>query len=346
MTVKMWFFEFLAPYHVGWRKPERIIDHFTLVRALTSIAVLSGDKEFLEMLKEASAGNYEFMASALLLAAPTEGGMYRLLAPFPSIPATFKPSKLGVYWITLSALKPLVNCAHNCIIQNSWPLLVDTESSSGERIFRIKCFEKSSWCNGEFRSVGGVLYLSGDDNVASSPSLELVTEYRNSIDRVTGSADLFTVAGYKPSSLLWFAIKSDKEDLLYHVDSLLTFLEETGIGGYRSRGWGRFRLVEASVDDGDLRVLEQYTGWVVGRLHAALASVYKGYDPDRSFGFLRVIAGVAGPPFDEHQLPAIRALDVGSLVYARDPSPTYFEELETSVGSLIFFSPLCIVGGE
>ena len=69
---------------------------------------------------------------------------------------------------------------------------------------------------------------------------DYVTEYKNRISRVSQMSDIFTIVGYFPHYTMGFIV-SDWNDKL---ERALRLLEKTGIGGERSIGFGKFKVVE------------------------------------------------------------------------------------------------------
>lgn len=77
------------------------------------------------------------------------------------------------------------------------------------------------------RRIGDVVCLD-DDCSGFTPInkdfFERVKEHRNRIDRVSGSADVFTIEGIKPNTLLWMAFEGS-EEISRVVESLGSLME-------------------------------------------------------------------------------------------------------------------------
>jgi len=69
---------------------------------------------------------------------------------------------------------------------------------------------------------------------------EYVTEYKNRISRVSQMSDIFAIVGYFPQYTMGF-IASEWNNKL---ERALRLLEKAGIGGERSIGFGKFKVVE------------------------------------------------------------------------------------------------------
>lgn len=319
MPVRLFFTSFSKGYHVGWRRPERIVDHTTLLRALTSVAYSLGDGWLVE---EIASGRLP--ATALLPAIPV-GSCVKLLAPFPVLPARVKASKLGVSWITLHSAHEVVELAQRCARASSWPVL----SGTRDKVV-VEC--KGGGDKLELNVWRGIACAPGDEykllrerSEAPARLFEELVEYHNRIDRVTGAADLYRLSGWAPRTPLWLAVKGE-EGVLRHIEAALEALGELGIGGYRSRGWGSFKLSRnLKPCDLDVEVLERYSKWNNG-YNMLLGSMPLGradwINERLSFAKPRIFMGISGQAHDECKLPVVGAMDIGGLVYATTiPSP-------------------------
>ena len=341
MPIQVFFLEFLKGYHVGWRRAKAIIDHTTILRALMSIAYSLGDTLLIDKLSRGE------IASTALLPAIENGGRARLLTPFPILPSLVKASRLGVSWTTLYALNKITSFAQRCVEARGKPMLMGRE---GDRVV-LRCIGTEKELRLAIRS--GVACVEGDDCSSlpsvPSPLLERISEYHNRIDRVTGAADLYRLDGWKPNTLLWLGIGGD-EEALKHVASVLEILSELGIGAYRSRGWGLFKLRAVAVHELEKTVLDRCVGWRSG-YNALLGSALPAdwLDPSLTYARPTVITGISGPSFEEYRLPLIQAMDVSSLVYAKKaPSPTLIRvstSLPNREASMIF-NPLVVSSCE
>ena len=93
---------------------------------------------------------------------------------------------------------------------------------------------------------------------------ERVVVYRNRIDRVTGAADPFSFPAVVYKTEMGFLAQGWSRKL----GRALKLLSETGIGGDRNLGYGRFEMVgEKEIDVGDFRSEYKYLtarGWAEG----------------------------------------------------------------------------------
>lgn len=342
MPIRLFFIVFSKGYHVGWRRPEKIIDHVTLLRALMSVAYSLGDEW---LAREIASGCLS--ATALLPAVPV-GKCTRLLTVFPTLPAIVKASKLGVSWITLHAAHRVVTLAQKCANTSTWPVL----SSVKDKLL-IKC--QSGEDKLELDVWRGVACVPGEDCRSLQEGLEApielfeeLVEYHNRIDRVTGAADLYRLSGWAPRVPLWLAVRGE-EKVLRHVEASLEALRELGIGGYRSRGWGSFKLVgDARPCSLDMEVLEGYSAWSTG-YNMLLGSMFlervDWIDGRLSFAKPRIFMGISGQVYDEYRLPVIEAMDIGSLVYARSTPSLVVYKIGTASPhgkAYIVFNPLVV----
>jgi len=341
MPLRLFFLEFPKGYHVGWRKASMIVDHTTLLRALASVAYMVDDQFLVNEIVEGKLATSSLLPSL----ASADRQCYRLLTVFPTLPSLVKLSKLGVSWATLPAVREVLVFVRECVEGGGAPVIVGggddfIEIGCGDRSLRLKVVERIACVDGDDCRLLGKPRL---------PLFEKIEEYHNRIDRVTGSADLFRLEGWKTNTPLWACFKGSSEALA-HVESLLKILGELGLGAYRSRGWGAFRVVEdVKPCDIDGKVLDRNTGWETG-YNLLLGSILPGeprgwLDESRSFALPTVIGGIAGPVFEEYRLPLIRALGVGGLVYAKSKPRARVVWVRTSVpgrGVWIVFNPLVV----
>ncbi|MET1101571.1 MAG: hypothetical protein ABWW69_03730, partial [Pyrodictiaceae archaeon] len=254
MKTRVLFFAFKRGYHVGWRRPEKIVDHVTVLRALLSTAFMLGRRGFVESVRSG-----ELAASALLPALPMGDGEARLLSLFPPLPALVKRSKLGLSWATLPASHAIVVFANDCASKGGLPLLARAKDGG------IGVFCR----NGDGGRLlldlreGGIACLPGEDcnslPRAPTPILEKVEEYHNRIDRVTGAADLYRVSGWRPQAPLWLGLHG-VESVVDEAEALARILGELGLGAYRSRGWGFFSVEELKPHRLDEAILQNSIG--------------------------------------------------------------------------------------
>ena len=302
-------------YHVGWREPRRVVDHTTVMRALIYVSHIAGAGKCAELLTRG-----ELEASALL---PTivVGREARLLAPFPKIPCLGKASRIRGLFVTLSTLKQMVSYIAKCVSGGGTPVAREAQDK-----IDVDCVGGSVQPLELYR-VKGVACLANECNALApyTPEelYELVVEYRNRIDRLSGSADVYEVYGVKPLTPLWLALRGGEEAIRCGI-SLLELLQRFGIGGLRSRGWGKFTLnLQPQINPNDLDVLNTLSGWVKG-VNYILGLMTPGnwLDPEHSYATREVVMGRSGPSMNEYRLPLIYAMDVGSIVFAKEiPKP-------------------------
>ncbi|OYT37411.1 MAG: hypothetical protein B6U89_07330 [Desulfurococcales archaeon ex4484_58] len=352
MYSRLYFVKFRTPYHVGWREIRSIIDHTTILRALIYISSIIGLEGFIKYIKK---GNLR--ATALLPLVKTDE-TYRLLTIFPRLPSKVKVTKLGVKWITLSGLKTLLDHTTKCIKDEGISFIREKTDSS----LKITCFNRELTHEKDQLELS-ILKKKTDKSptsivdsmngktkfVEEEPIFKDIFSYRNRIDRITGSADPFILLGYLPENFLWLYFKSN-EDRFKTVFELLKLLGEMGLGAYRSRGWGRFYLIEdLDVDQGDLEVLEKYSEWNINSYNALLGSMLfteEIIDFNKSYIYLSRIEGRSGPSNNEYILPTINVADVGSIVFLKYRPKYVVTEITTSYPykPIIIFNPV-VIGG-
>lgn len=323
-------------YHVGWREPKRIVDHTTILRALIYTAYLTGSERCAELVIRG-----ELEASALL-PTTTVGKELRLLAPFPKIPCLGKAARIRGSFITLSTLKQVMDFVTKCASEKGVPIVQEVQI---DRI-AINCTTSSAVKPLELKRVKGVVCVDGEcSEIAPHIPEELftfVTEYRNRIDRLSGSADVYEVYGVKPFTPLWLAFRGSEEAIKCSLN-LLEALQKFGIGGLRSRGWGRFRLeLDLTIRSEDLEVLTKFSGWVQGYNYTlGFMTPGKWMDSVSSYATREVVIGRSGPSINEYRLPLVYVMDIGSVVYAKDiPKP---HALHIDDGrAVLLFNPVVI----
>jgi len=321
-------------YHVGWREARRIIDHTTLLRALLHVAHLTGSGGCAEKLLK---GGLE--ASALLPALPA-GNEVRLLAPFPRIPCLGKATRIRGLYLTLTTLRRLLLPVSQCLQIGGTP--VARESGLGSVIVYCAGAPAQSL---ELATLGSIACFRDECDALAPYALDelyvMVAEYRNRIDRLTGAADPFETYGFKPLTPHWLVLKGDG-DAVECGFTLLEILQRFGLGGLRSRGWGRFKLSrDAAINAGDHDVLAKSSGWTRG-VNYTLGLMTPGnwVDSERTFATREIVMGRSGPSNNEYKLPIVYAMDVGSIVSAREiPSPRV---LSLGGRAVMIFNPVVV----
>ncbi|MEM1679499.1 MAG: hypothetical protein QXY26_09365 [Ignisphaera sp.] len=327
MVFKALVLEFEKGYHIGWREPRAVIDHTTVLRALLYSSYLLNSEKCVELIKDGS------LRATALLPTVTIDGLARPLLPFPRLPSYVKVSEIRKLWITPQGLKYVFEFVEGCNNSSGTPI-VDEVGGNG---ISILCHRSGN--SVRLRRIGDVVCLDDDCNgftPINKDFFERVKEHRNRIDRVSSSADVFTIEGIKPNTLLWMAFEGS-EEAVRCTENLVKLLEFLGLGGFRSRGWGKFRITSIEIDKQFLNTMIGMIGWDKG-YNLLLGSMPLGQwmDPHRSFLEVGTIMGRAGPPQDEYVLPVIKVLDVGSLVYIVSVPSHKLMSLNNNRATLIF----------
>jgi len=341
VTTKVIVLTFDKGYHVGWREPRKIVDHKTILRALIYVARLINAEKCIERFVRGELG-----ASALLPTIVLDNEV-RLLAPFPRIPCLGKAARIRGLFVTLSTLKCVLDFIAKCVNAEGAPVaqeVVVGKVGNSERV-AIKCVDGLQMTL-ELERIRGVVCLGKEcDEVKPHVPEEffsIVSEYRNRIDRLSGAADVYEVYGVKPFTPLWLAFRGDKKAVDCCLN-LLEVLQRLGIGGLRSRGWGKFKIgINMEVKSDDENVVTSFGGWSKGFNYLlGLALPGNWVDVKKSYATRDTVMGISGPPMDEYRLPLIYAMDVGSVVYAKDiPNP---QILTINNGrAVIVFNPVVI----
>ncbi len=341
MPLSLYLLEFSKGYHVGWRKPHTIIDHHTVLRALASVAYMTGDTSVAEAIASG-----KVRASALYPALPREDSSARLLVGLPHLPALRRASKLGISWATLRASLEILSHASRCTESGGRPYL---SGRRGEPL--IECWRPEAGMSSlKLGLRSDVACLPGPDCnslAEAGVGFEKIEEHHNRIDRVTGAADLYRLSGWRPLNPLWLAVEAPNR-VLDHIGGLLEVLGELGIGAYRSRGWGHFTLNDGVVAHGlDGEVLSQHTHWTRGAYNLLLGSIPHGewIDPSRSFANSRMLMGISGPPYEEYKLPVVSLVGPCSVVFARNEPTPWVRQVSTSnpaLRAILVFNPLVV----
>lgn len=344
MVLKIFFINFSKGYHIGWKRAEKIIDHVTILRALINLAYNLDDQVLIKNIMDG-----KILATAMMPTLPNKD-YSRLLVPFPTIPSLIKTSKLGITWATLYLAHKITCFAQKCDDNGGKPLLKGLRKDG----LTITCEKTEEPFSLTIDVKNKIACLKGDDcdslPIINRDLFEKIKEYHNRIDRVTGATDVYEINGWKPNIPLWLGIESD-ENILGHVENLLVILGELGIGAYRSRGWGWFRLVrDIKIHKIDKEIIDKYIGWRTGynTLLGSIPPDDKWMDLEKSYAKTRTITGIAGPVFEEYKLPLIHAMDIGGLIYVHaKPSsiPASTIPISTSISNykaLILFNPLVV----
>ena len=313
MPTKVMVLRFLSPYHVGWRTPSPLIDHTTVLRALASLSYSLGIPGLAKAIS-----NGEVRASSILPAG-RQGGVVRLLVPFPFIPVLTKKIGVGHTYMPLEEIPALLSAINNCFGSGRVPYI----RSQGDDVWLFCDGQKVAAIHRPgLKDKKGASVVSLSDKMPvfdEVTKIVAVRHYRNRIDRVTGSADVYQLRGYFMKGAAWIAVQGEKSELAA-IAELLKILGELGIGAYRSRGWGRFELVEdATIHQEDLNALENRCSSC-----GVLAYLLGSYPIDRasntvelSLCRLAFFEGKAGPTYAEYDLPVMRVARTGCIVKMR-----------------------------
>ncbi len=334
--------KFIAPYHIGWRSVEYLIDGSTILKALVSLAYSLGMNSFV---KEALSCSVSTSAALPTLSCD---GKEHLLIPFPPLPSTTNLSKLGTLWITLTSLKKLINAVNTCSTKG-YPIVGKPEYDDKDKNYYLPLECRTHEGRYEMLKLklhGPILHLE-DESINCGEIKDFFKEvkyYRNRLDRISTAADLYQVSGYistKPLSILITASEQTHNNL----ESMFKVLAELGIGGFRSRGWGKFKFLGKEV------INTVKFGFNRAGYYALLSStpyLNGSADLNKSFVTLRYIEGRGGPTYEEYTLPYCIAANVGSLIYLKSNIQKCSETLiigKESVAHLLF-NPLLLGGGE
>ncbi|MEM0040722.1 MAG: hypothetical protein QXZ48_07925 [Zestosphaera sp.] len=323
MLVKALQIEFTSPYHVGWRRAESIIDGLTLHRALIALHNLVLRQSPIDPILN------ELRVSAVLPAVMKEG-YYEPVLPLPPLPSRIRPKKAGFEWVTLSAAISLVED-----LTKHRRLLITSVKDNKATI-------KLDSTTRELCIVGRILKLCEENiEVPQSGPIERFEAVLNRIDRLTNSADLFKISGYKARSSMIVMLQSNNDNVLRTAEELLKLSGDIGLGGLKSRGLGRF------VIKGEAKINTKYFERKACAGYNLLLGSYVLEDPPvdlmNSFVNTRLLAGYSGPPQDLHILPYLSYAGAGSIIYVNKPPHPVIRPIKTSIiGSLLVFNPLII----
>jgi hypothetical protein len=318
-SIKVTGIEFSLGYHVGWLRSEEIIDHTTILRGLIEASSMTGNKELIQ-----STIMGEISATALL-PIHTCGESAKLLVRRPVVPIAPGAKKALPEWFTLPAIKTLLNFVEKCIDKQGSPFL----SKLFGRSIVYECRERTTHETIDsvmLKTIINNYIVCADDSdcrevcIKKERYYERIVMNNSRIDRVTGAADVYRVDGIRAKSPFWVALASHSESLLEQATEMLKVLGDIGVGGYKSRGFGRFRLMEIKISERDEEVLRSNTSWRKGYAYLLgsyppYAGQYTGINPELTYGTQRILEGISGGPYNNYWLPLLRLLDIGSLAY-------------------------------
>jgi CRISPR/Cas system CSM-associated protein Csm4 (group 5 of RAMP superfamily) len=326
-NIKVITLEFNVGYHVGWSRSEELIDHVTMLRSLISISSLVQAQHVINELVKGG------LKATALLPVHVCGGVVKLLTRLPALPQGPGVKKGRLKWSTLMAIKHTLDFLAKCENLGGFVVLksVDKEAT-------FECRDRSTLRHLDeerfkIRGEPAVLCIEGEDceHICTEHRryYEYFHEVHTRIDRVTGSADVYRVSGVKVHTPLWLAMISPSESLLNEVIKVLGVLGDIGVGACKSRGLGRFKLVDLKIASEDLRILESHStinkpGYVYLLGSYPLVNGVEQYiDVSRTYCYQRVLEGLSGDTFS-YRLPVLRLLDIGSVIYLRDTTKLHY----------------------
>lgn len=320
---------FKTPFHIGWRSAEYVIESFTIHRSLIYASTLiEGNEERVD--------DVIGLKISSLLPIIFNGDCYKLLLPLPPLPSRINLKKLYLSWITLSAMNTILNN-----LSHGFPYTTDLVKDSRDGGKIIIAF---NGVNKEFCFTGSVVHECSE-KLSNVPSkiIEKIERYVNRSDRVVNAAEPFRVMGYMPLVEMGIIIHGSEHTVEYCI-KLLKLLGEIGIGGLRSRGFGRFTAEEKQLCKKELALLDKHTGSkMIGYL--TLLGSYKfdeeQIDFDKSIINKKTIGGYSGPPYDTYTLPFISIIGAGSIIYAKgEIKPLYLNLRNTLTNAVLVFNPV------
>lgn len=306
---------FQSPYHVGWRTAEPIIEGLTIHRSIIYTWIISTGNP-----TEARSLAENLSVSAALPTVATNG-CHEILLPLPPIPSRVPLKKKKLRWITVRAVLS---------IAQDVPYIENIEKDKltiylGGRRMDL-CYTNE------------VVHQCDEKLQVPQRILERVDVHSNRIDRVTNAADVYKVSAYRPLINLGVVLQGE-DNYVDKAVEVLNLLGELGVGGIRSRGYGRF-----TTEIGKLCNENFYRAQKVGRLVILGSYLFSDHiDYSKSLINKRNIAGFAGPPHDAYILPYVDYIGSGSIIYAKQPlKPKTYEVKTSSIGALLVFNPVTL----
>lgn len=328
MITKIIVMDFKSIYHVGWRTPEPIIEGLTIHRALihTSTMIEGDDRRVKDLVD---------LKTSAALPVIKYGDCYKIILPLPPIPSRILLKKMGLKYITMRAVNSLLQFVKERPLYITNARIIEKEGIKQDEEKRcILVLE-----NGQLCYTREVVHECGEKIDPPPRVIERVDLHVNRIDRATQSADVYKVSGYKPITKLGVVIQSDLE-LIDYATRLFSVLKELGLGGLRSRGFGKFTIETSNLCDQDLIKAEYTKGYI------ALLGSYEfssKIDLTKSYINKRLLMGYAGPAQNSYILPCIDYIGSGSVVYANENLDPIKKDIKTSrTGSIIVFNPVII----
>ena len=337
---------FKGSYHVGWRRPQPIIESVTIHRALIDIIhELYGKDISPKIINDIM----DAKISSLLPAVKT-GDCHKTLVPFTHFPSKIKLNKIGINWISLKALSTLLFYMKNVL---TMPYLYIEENAERKIFLNYKIDSKEH--SEEIKDlVAGknLIYHKDEMKIFGEVSLKLFRLkeiWRNVIDRVTSSADLYKIYVYDAETDLAMIIYTGSKELSDSLDEILMLLGVTGLGGLRSYGFGKFVASRGEICKEDLyEDYEKIISWKGPGFYVSLGS-FLDYsrniiDLDKSIINKGVLEGFAGSAYNSYHLPKIIYAASGSILYLRDKPDKEVIKIDTKdlFEPLIIFNPVMI----
>lgn len=341
--------DFVKGFKIGYRRLVVFPPAELVVRALISVAAMLNLNNLVGCL---CGGDVSF--SSILPAAVCEEGRLKLLLPFiPPLSALWEPGgKRRVDYVTLPAIVRIVEAINECAQQAlKGDQFIRRIRGSAPEIVHIECAAYGESRKDEM--VKRVLGLFGECKPTLCTTLEEAVEHRNVLDRLTGSAKPFVFQHIRVQGPM-LLLSRVPERCLEEYKRALTILGELGLGGGRSRGFGRFHVSEVSLCKDDLNVIRNLTSYAdatPGRYVFTLGGlpVADGVaDWSRSFFLIESISGPMGPPHAQFFLrrPLVIA-GFGSLVRVPEsgvPGERLIVRLKEAfpIPSVFVFNPLVV----
>jgi len=311
--------EFEKGYRINNKKPELIVDAHTLLRSIMSIASLIGKYDVFK-----SIANLEVYSTALLPLIKNGDGCYKVLLPINKHLGKICSQVLNrePKYMTLSVVNYLtIKCSNSSNMIELMKCLKEA-LNSGVVIQPAKD-EEITLLQHKFRRkyVANTLVLTdevdGFGHEVFKEPVEVVVEEHNVLDRISGGAEPYIVSGVRTFSRFIFVIELP-DNVIDDFRVCLKVLKEIGLGGDRSKGWGRFKLRDDTIIcDKDLEVLRKISK--VTQLHAGkyyvllggLSPNVSGLDLYESLYELREVVGYL-PTSDV--IPQLYVVNAGSLM--------------------------------
>jgi len=237
-SMKLITLKFTSPFKVSGA--EKYIDAITLYRAFINALSLLG-----ESFDEIEEGKVKFSSTF-----PVKEGKLYLKIPFRTISCgdrEVEKSMKGIEYVDADLFKKVKP-----------PLVLE--------------------CEGKEKYVRGAV---GSERLDSSYFLtshgKVVVEYKNRMDRMNNSADIYSISSFMPEHEMAFLATTWD----YKLDKALKLLERTGLGKERNLGYGRF--VVKSVKDYDLTVGGEYK-YVTGRAYTEGEFLAENFDTAHMLG--------------------------------------------------------------